>query len=87
MPHYISLHSLACLTRQGAQQLLERFQKAPGIAVQRTLVNMQEGKMLVEWEAPERETLERWLAAEKVHFDWLLRVEYEAREGPLEPAS
>ena len=37
------------------------------------MVNMQEGKMLVEFDAPTREDLEKWLAAEKFHFDWLLR--------------
>jgi hypothetical protein len=87
MPRYISMHSLACLTRQGADVLLEKFTRAPGITLRRTVVNLQEGKMLVEWEAPERETLERWLAAEKIRFDWLLHIEYEARERRLEPAS
>ncbi len=87
MPRYISMHSLTCLTRQGADLLLEKFNCAPGITLRRTVVNLLEGKMLVEWEAPERETLERWLAAEKIHFDWLLHIEYEARERRLEPAS
>jgi len=86
MPRYLTLHTLACLTRQGAAQLVERFRQAPGMRLRCAHVNLQDGKMLVEWEAPERETLERWLDGEKMHRDWLLRVEYEAREGPLEPA-
>jgi len=86
MPRYVTFHTLACLTRQGAAGLVERFRSAPGVAMQRTLVNLQEGKMLVEWEAPARDALEQWLDAEKMHRDWLLRVEHEAREGPLEPA-
>ncbi len=87
MPRYLTFHTLACLTRQGAAQLLDRIRQAPGLGVARVLVNLQDGKMLVEWEAPEREPLERWLDAEKMHRDWLLRVELEAREGPLEPAA
>jgi len=44
-------------------------------------VNMHEGKMLVEFDAPGREELEKWLASEKYHFDWLLRVELESAVG------
>jgi hypothetical protein len=87
MARYLTFHTLACLTRQGAAQLVERFRQAPGVRLHRTLVNLQDGKMLVEWEAPERDALVRWLDAEKMHRDWLLRVEYEARDGPLEPAT
>jgi hypothetical protein len=86
MPRYLTFHTLACLTRQGAAQIIDHFRQAPGLRVLCAQVNLQEGKMLVEWEAPDREALERWLDAEKMHRDWLLRVEYEAREGPLEPA-
>ena len=38
---------------------------------------MLDGKMLVDFEASNREELERWLAAEKFHFDWLLRIDFE----------
>ena len=86
MARYLTFHTLACLTRQGAAQLLERFRQAPGVHMHRAQVNLQDGKMLVEWEAPERSVLEGWLDSEKMHRDWLMRVEYEAREGPLEPA-
>ncbi len=85
MPRYISSHSLACLTRQGAQHLAERFSSARGIQAIRIQVNMLEGKMLVEFESPERKVLEDWLAAEGFHFDWLMRVEFEWRDGKLDP--
>jgi len=85
MPRYLTFHTLACLTRQGATQLVDRFRHAPALSVHRTLVNLQDGKMLVEWEAPSRDALERWLDGKKMHRDWLLRIEYEAREGALEP--
>jgi len=48
---------------------------------------MQEGKMIAEFEAVNREELEKWLATEKFHFDWLLRLEYETVEGILQPIS
>ena len=84
MPRYLTFHTLACLTRQGAAQLIERFREAPGLRPLRVQVNLQDGKMLV-GDAPDREPLERWLDGEKMHRDWLLRVELQAREGPLEP--
>jgi len=81
MPRYISRHTLACLTRQGAEQLSTRLQKNGAVSARRVLVNLHEGKMLVEFDAPSREELEKWLANEKFHFDWLLRIELEAAGG------
>ena len=46
---------------------------------------MQDGKLLVEFEAASREELEKWLAAEKFHFDWILRIEQESSGGKLIP--
>jgi len=86
MARYLSLHTLACLTRQGAEELAKRLAAAEGIAVRRVAVNMAEGKMVVEYEAADRKPIEEWLAREKFHHDWLLRLELEWREGKLEPA-
>ncbi len=83
MAFYISQHTLACLTRQGAEELTRRLLAATPVKGLRVLVNMQEGKMLVEFEASSREELEKWLASEKFHFDWLLRIELESDGGSL----
>lgn len=85
MPRYISQHTLACLTRQGAEELARRLHAARDVTVRRVQVNMQEGKMLVELEAPGRDEAEKWLAAEKLHFDWLLRLELEFADGAMRP--
>ena len=87
MPRYLSQHTLACLTRQGAEELSNRIMSAKSVTARRVLVNMQEGKMLAEFDAPNREELEKWLAAEKFHFDWLLRLEYETGNGTLQAIS
>jgi hypothetical protein len=87
MPRYISQHTLACLTRQGAEELSNRIMDAKSVTARRVLVNMQEGKMLAEFDAPNREELEKWLATEKFHFDWLLRLEYETQNGTLQAVS
>jgi hypothetical protein len=85
MARYISQHTLACLTRQGAEKLTRRLHDGKQVTARRVLVNMQEGTMLVEFEAPGRPELENWLRAEKVHFDWLLRIEFESTGRGLEP--
>jgi len=83
MHKYISMHTLACLTRQGAEELAKRVFGATGAAGRRVAVNMIEGKMLVEWEAADRDTLEAWLTKERFHYDWVLRLELESTGGPL----
>ena len=85
MPRYLSQHTLACLTRQGAAELVRRTHAATEVTAMRVLLNMQEGKMLIEFEATDRAALEKWLAAENFHFDWLLRIEFESVDGRLEP--
>ncbi len=85
MPRYLSLHTLACLTRQGAEELAARLAAATGVAARRVLVNMVEGKMLVEFEAADRAALERWFEKEGFHYDWVMRVEFESEGGRLVP--
>jgi hypothetical protein len=86
MSRYLSLHTLACLTRQGAEQLTKRLAAAERVKVRRVQVNMIEGKMLVEFEAPDRDTLEKWFRDEGFHYEWVLRVEFELCGGNLVPA-
>ena len=88
MPRYLTQHTLACLTRQGAENLAQRMQGGGPAQAERVLVNMLEGKMFVEFRADSRETLESWLKAEGMHFDWLVRIggETHAQDGKLHPA-
>ena len=83
MPRYLTFHTLACLTRQGAEELAKRLASASEVKARRVQVNMIEGKMLVEFEAADRESLENWLKASGFHYDWLLRVEWEGESGRL----
>ncbi len=86
MPKYLSQHTLACLTRQGADALAQRLQSAAAVKAERVLVNMLEGKMFVEFRAATREALEGWLKSEGMHFDWLVRIEWETTGGALKVA-
>lgn len=45
MPRYLTQHTLACLTRQGAEALAQRMQAGGTARAERVLVNMLEGKM------------------------------------------
>jgi hypothetical protein len=83
MPRYLSQHTLACLTRQGAETLAQRMQGGGPARADRVLVNMVEGKMFAEFRADSREALEAWLKAEGMHYDWVVRIEWEAHEGKL----
>src|ERR1700676_56418 len=86
MPRYLSQHTLACLTRQGAETLAQRMQGGGLASAERVLVNMVEGKMFAEFRSDPRETLEAWLKTEGMHFDWIVRIEWETRAGKLEIA-
>ncbi len=82
MPRYVSLHTVYRLNRQAAQDLYERLGCAPDLKVQRSLINLVEGKLMLEWEAPDRESIERWMAAQGYDPpDWLVLMEYEIKEG------
>jgi hypothetical protein len=85
MACYVTMHTLACLTRQGAEALAQKLTAAASVKARRIRFNMQEGKMLVEFDAPDRETLERWLNMQGFHFDWLVRLEFEAVGDNLQP--
>ncbi|HVA71641.1 MAG TPA: hypothetical protein VNF02_00915 [Candidatus Limnocylindrales bacterium] len=85
MARFISLHTLACLTRQGAEELTARLHNGTDVQARRVLVNLYEGKMLAEFEAGNREAVETWLRKQGIHFDWLMRVELESGNGSLKP--
>jgi hypothetical protein len=53
---------------------------------ERVMVNMVDGKMFAEFRAESREALEAWLKKEGMHYDWLVRIEWETCDGKLAPA-
>jgi hypothetical protein len=83
LSRYISQHTLGCLTRQAVTELVRQVNAATLVQERRILLNMQEGKMLIEFEASDRTELEKWFVAQKLHFDWILRIEVESVDGEL----
>ena len=84
MPRYLSLHTLACMTRQGAQALVRDLSAAQGpVALRRTAWNFLEGKMIAEIEADNLEAAATWLERHAMRPQWLMRIEYESSDGEL----
>lgn len=81
MPRLLTQHSLACLPRQGAEGLAALLVRPEIPGARRILVNMQEGKMVAEFDAASGEDLEKFLASQRFHFDWILRLELEYDPG------
>jgi hypothetical protein len=88
MARYLTQHTLSCLTRQGAESLAKTLQSSETMRAGRILVNMLEGKMVVEFSAASRDALETYLKAENMYYDWILRIEWEtqAQDGKLHVA-
>jgi hypothetical protein len=79
MPRYLSLHTLACMTRQGAEALVKTLAAdSSAVTLRRTTWNFVEGRMLAELEAPDQETAHRWLERKGMSPQWLMRIEYES---------
>ena len=75
MATYLSLHIIACMTRQALNELIATLQKAPDIAFIRASASQMAGRLLCEFEAPDQETLLRFLEAQHVTYEWIVRVE------------
>jgi hypothetical protein len=74
------------MTRQGAEALAQRMRAGGTARAERVLVNMLEGTMFVEFRAESREALEGWLKTEGMHFDFMVRIEWEMQGDKLQPA-
>lgn len=83
MPRYISLHALGCLPKTAFVALCESVFAAGGAKVVRISAGQVAEKMLVEFEAADREAAEAWLRACKLKPLWVMRVDYESSNGSL----
>jgi hypothetical protein len=81
MPLYFSAHTTACLTKQGLKELMEQLLAAQEVNVCRCVASQIGGRMLIEAEAPDQATLERFFAAHYVNIEWLMRIDLDAAAG------
>jgi hypothetical protein len=79
MPRYFSLHTIACLTRQQLNQLVEDLRRDETVTCVRFVADTVEGRLLCEFDAPNRELVEAFLTIHSMHPHWILRAENEWR--------
>ena len=75
MPVYLSMHIIACMTRQGLNQLIATMQMAEEIQFIRASASQMAGRLLCEFEAPDQDTLLRVLDQHHIAHEWIIRAE------------
>ena len=83
MTKFISVHVVACLTRQAITDLIDGFKEQQNDAVQHvhSWCDTMAGRMINEWRAADRETLVQWLEEQNVRMrgdsEWIMQVQFE----------
>jgi len=77
MPRYISQHTIACLTHQALQALIAELKRDKTVKTIRCVSDSLEGKLLCEFEAPDKEIVMAFLTAHNMRPQSLMRVEHE----------
>ena len=77
MPRYISQHTIACLTRQALQAIIADLKRDATVTTIRCVSDSQQGKLLCEFEAPDKETVVVFLSDLNMRPQWVMRVENE----------
>lgn len=84
MTKFLSVHVVACLTRQAITGLVERLQRASDEEVRHlhAWCDTIAGRMICQWEAKDKDTLVRWLEKHNVRIrgnsEWVMQVEFES---------
>ncbi len=81
MPLYFSSHITACLTKQALRELMSQAFAATEVSVRRAFAGQLGGRMLLEIEAPNQGTVERWIAANRLNAEWVMRIDLEGHPG------
>jgi len=77
MPRYLSQHTIACLTRQVLQSLVTELKRDQTIKTIRCVSDSLEGKLVCEFEAPDKESVLAFLNRHNMRPQWVMRVENE----------
>ena len=77
MPRYISQHTIACLTRQALEKLIEELRGDETIKCVRFVSDSLEGKLVCEFEASDKEAVLAYLNTHNMRPQWVMRVEHE----------
>lgn len=85
MPRYLACYTTACMTRQQLERLARQAEDLGGKTRSvRLAASLTGGRLVWEFDSPDRETLDRWLALLTMsNHEWLVRVDYQAEGGQL----
>jgi sulfur transfer complex TusBCD TusB component (DsrH family) len=72
---YLSMHIIACMTRQALNQLIATMQAAQELRFIRASASQMAGRLLCEFDAPDQDTLLRFLDTHHIAYEWIIRAE------------
>jgi sulfur transfer complex TusBCD TusB component (DsrH family) len=72
---YLSMHIIACMTRQALNQLIATMQAAEEVRLVRASASQMAGRLLCEFDAPDQDTLLHLLDKHHVAYEWIIRAE------------
>lgn len=75
MPLYFSSHVTACLTKQALAELMRRAFQAQEVKVRRAVSSQHGGRMLLEIEAADQRAIEKWIDANRLNAEWVMRID------------
>ena len=75
MAIYLSMHIIACMTRQALDQLIASMRAAQEIRFIRACASQMAGRLLCEFDAPDQDTLLRFLDKHYIAHEWIIRAE------------
>ena len=75
MAIYLSMHIIACMTRQALNQLIATMEAAQEIRFIRACASQMAGRLLCEFDAPDQDALLRFLDQHYITYEWIIREE------------
>jgi sulfur transfer complex TusBCD TusB component (DsrH family) len=72
---YLSMHIIACMTRQALNQLIASMQAAQEVRFIRACASQMAGRLLCEFDAPDQDTLLGFLGKHHIAHEWIIRAE------------
>lgn len=75
---------MACMTLQQIRQLGRVLAGRPEMKLRRLVGSQIQGKLLLEIEAADAQVLEETYQTHRIHYEWILRVEFDEIPGSSE---
>lgn len=83
MPLYFSASITACLTKQAMRELMKELMAADEVKIRRMVGSQIGGRMLIESDAPDLPSLEKFFEARRINCEWSMRIDLDAHDGTV----